>query len=381
MSRTKIAYVNFHFFDTDVTVVKELQKAFDVEWHVILRERDEAYTQEFFKRFVEGTGIRLHLYPYTCRRRDFRFLCLLLHVMNEVRREKVAVVYTSRSEHLYLQIALLLNIRHTPIIYGIHDVQPHSGARPRSLPVRMGWYLLFKFGQYFVTFSQNQYRLFQQLHPNRQCYMVGLSVKDFGQSTLPLPDKNKGTRLLMFGSMCMYKGYDLLIDAFERLVSGRDFGNMKLSMYGSAEPSHAKWIETHAVHKTNYDLHLEFICNDIIKDLYSTHHFAVMPYRDATQSGPLMIAISYGVPVIAPDFGIFHDTLTWNDAILYNPDDQDGLYNALRRAASMSQKDYEQMRAQCLILKNKYSEESIGLNYIKAIAEVLSVGKITSVSK
>ena len=53
----------------------------------------------------------------------------------------------------------------------------------------------------------------------------------------------------------------------------------------------------------------------------SSHHFLALPYRDATQSGPLATAIAYELPILAPRFGYFMETYTDDSAILYKHGD------------------------------------------------------------
>lgn len=62
MKRETIVYLNLGFFDTDVTVVKELAKVYDLHWFV-LRSPTEPYDVDFFREFVKGSEITLHLYP------------------------------------------------------------------------------------------------------------------------------------------------------------------------------------------------------------------------------------------------------------------------------------------------------------------------------
>ena len=51
MKRETIVYLNLGFFDTDVTVVKELAKVYDLHWFV-LQSPTEPYDVDFFKEFV-----------------------------------------------------------------------------------------------------------------------------------------------------------------------------------------------------------------------------------------------------------------------------------------------------------------------------------------
>ena len=79
-------------------------------------------------------------------------------------------------------------------------------------------------------------------------------------------------------------------------------------------------------------------------NLMASHHFLVLPYRDATQSGPLATAVAYELPVIAPDFGCFTETYTKDSAILYT---QGHLEDALREVSKMSGDTYASMKAAC----------------------------------
>ena len=69
MEKRTIVYLNSGFFDTDITVIKELAKSFQVHWFVLLSP-NEPYNADFFSRFVENSSIILHLYPIKSMRRS-----------------------------------------------------------------------------------------------------------------------------------------------------------------------------------------------------------------------------------------------------------------------------------------------------------------------
>lgn len=189
--------------------------------------------------------------------------------------------------------------------------------------------------------------------------MVGMSCKDFGKSSLQAPPIYNGIKLLFFGSINKYKGLDLLISALEEL---RQSGicNISLSIAGTGNA----WQDCEKLLKTKdmYNLQIRFMDNNEIPDLMSTHHFLVLPYRDATQSGPLATAVAYELPIVAPDFGCFSETYSKDAAILYP---QGYLQEALMQVAKLSVDDYDKMKTACRKIKANYSEEKIAENYMR----------------
>lgn len=367
MKKARIAYINYHYFDTDVTVIRQLQKAFDIDWFVILRDEDE-FDEKYFRNYANGLNVKLHIYKYSCRRRSLKFLYLMLQIVLSVRHIRPNLCYTCTGE-LYFLLSYYLIIPLIPLVHGVHDVRIHSDVN-LTLHTRLSEYVKFKLSGYFFVFSKNQYIFFKQLHPNKICYNVGMSIKNFGEGNTNLYDKTLETKFLMFGSISKYKGFDLLIDSFESIINS-GYKTVSLSLYGNCSDTDKLLIKSTIKHANYYNLHLDFVKNDMIRNIYSENHFAVMPYRDATQSGPLMIAINYSLPVIAPRFGIFKEILDEKCAILYDPLTPNSLTVALKKAVEMSVDEYAILRDNCNQLKLKYSEDAIGECYIKAFSNII----------
>lgn len=359
--KKKIVYFNSHFFDVDVTVIRELSKYYTIEWFVLLHESRDYYSAEYFKNYVKGLDVTLHLFVYKCRQRDWNFCQLTFRAVKEAAMTNSKLFFTSFPT-LYLLIAYKWYMSKTPLVFGVHDVKLHSSNKiPLPLKLAMRWML--RTADYFVTYSFNQYHLFQQLYPNKVCSNVGLSIRNHGTLPIKVPHKNICTRFLFFGTISKYKGYDLLIEQTE-ILCHEGYSNFHLSINGNGPSTELDEIRQKAIHKSMYDLNLRFIKDKEIPELYSTNHFAVLPYRDATQSGPLMIAVGYGIPIIAPNFGIFSEVYTNNvDAILYDPKDEQGLHNALLKAIALTDIQYQNLRQNCIELKGKYSESKIVENY------------------
>ena len=98
-----------------------------------------------------------------------------------------------------------------------------------------------------------------------------------------------------------------------------------------------------------YNLQIRFIDNQEIPDLMCSHHFLILPYRDVTNSGPMMIALNYNLPIIAPKIGCFNDVYTEENAVLY-----------------------VSMKKSCCELSAKYTEEEIAERYINFFRSVVN---------
>lgn len=208
-----------------------------------------------------------------------------------------------------------------------------------------------------------------------------MSVKDFGVPNITPPPFNGIVKILFFGTICSYKGYEQLILNFEKLLS-EGVTNIQLSFYGKCKDETVeKFFENNIHHPNKYNLQLKYINNDDIPNIFISHHFAIFPYKDATQSGPLMIAANYNIPVIAPNHSCFKDIYTdEKNGIIYDTKDNNGLYFALKKVSMMSTDKYNQMVKNCHILKEQYSEETIAENYIQLFKNIIR-HKATSFQK
>lgn len=192
-----------------------------------------------------------------------------------------------------------------------------------------------------------------------------MSYKDFGNSNINLEPISNGVKLLFFGRIDSYKGLDILIHNLEILYR-ENIQNIQLTIAGRGP----FWDKCSPLIKTNklYNLKIRFIDNKEIPDLMCQHHFLVLPYRDATQSGPVMIAVRYNMPIIAPNWGCFSEIYTSESALLYESND---LIGALKRCSIMTNDEYQKMKINCINNKENYSEEKIVSNYVSFTENLL----------
>jgi len=194
---------------------------------------------------------------------------------------------------------------------------------------------------------------------------VGMSVKSCGSSEKHPSHIAEGVKLLFFGRIEYYKGLDLIIAAIERLYE-KGISNIQLSVYGKGP----FWNSCESLVKTKnlYNLNIRFVNTSEIPDLFSTHHFLVLPYRDATQSGPLMIAANYGMPIFAARLEGFLQIYPETCGNYYEVRELD---DALLKLSKMTDQEYDNLRKNVVKLSELYSPSAIAQNYIQFFENII----------
>lgn len=361
-----LVYVTMECFaDTDVTVLGHLTKEYNVVWYYIYESRKaNRLSRQEIQDYASTYGIDVHLLDPLARRRSLRYCVFYFMIAEDINRYAPDVVcYAIRDP--YWMIAVKMKLKCKNVVLGIHDVLPHStrfslsdflDRKTRNLSI---WC-----HRNFLTYSSNQHELLKSVF-KKDSYMVGMSCKYMGDSSLSPDNIESSVRLLFFGAIQVYKGLDLLISAMETLRQ-KGVSNLSLTIAGRGD----YWSQCEALIKTKemFNLNIRFVETSEVPDLMCSHHFLVLPYRDATQSGPLATAVAYELPIIAPNFGCFAETLSKESAVLY---EQGTLEGALQRVARMSTQEYSSLKKACHKVKEANSEESIADNYIKAFNEII----------
>ncbi|MFW5804884.1 MAG: glycosyltransferase family 4 protein [bacterium] len=99
--------------------------------------------------------------------------------------------------------------------------------------------------------------------------------------------------LLFFGRIEYYKGLDLLLEAFDLI--GKKNPKLNLHIYGKGKIDRYDIV---VKHDKRIIVNNNWISEEDITDIFKNAHICVLPYRKASQSGVVGIAIEAGVPII-----------------------------------------------------------------------------------
>jgi glycosyltransferase involved in cell wall biosynthesis len=145
--------------------------------------------------------------------------------------------------------------------------------------------------------------------------------------------------VLSFGLVRPYKGYEVMFSAFRALlparphlrllIAGRDFGRALPGILGQLTPEES-------VRVLVVD---QFIEPERIQYFLRAADVGLLPYRSILTSGSLLLALTFGLPVVIPDVGMTREVLAGHDAgISYPPGSEAGTVAAALKTV-LSRKD------------------------------------------
>lgn len=168
-----------------------------------------------------------------------------------------------------------------------------------------------------------------------------------GRESLGIPDD--ATALLFFGYVSHYKGLDILLRAFDEL-DGR-YWLVIAGRHAPEEPAYKAEIAGLIAANKNRDriVHRDgFVADTDVARYFHTADTLVMPYRHIDQSGVLLLAQSYGLPVVAFDVGSLADYLGCDDGLIVSAPTHEALrigLQSFQRSRSRYRRDAIQRRA------------------------------------
>jgi beta-1,4-mannosyltransferase len=137
-----------------------------------------------------------------------------------------------------------------------------------------------------------------------------------------------GRLYLHFGMIRPYKGVEELLTSWAVLAGDSDVGHLVV-VGQPLNDDYAQRLQDRASACRHASLRLAYVAHDQVPLYFSAADFVVLPFRRALTSGSLLLALSYGVPVIAPLFPFIQEAA--KSDYLYDPAETYGLLNALRR--------------------------------------------------
>ncbi|AFY47770.1 glycosyltransferase [Nostoc sp. PCC 7524] len=149
--------------------------------------------------------------------------------------------------------------------------------------------------------------------------------QSIARQKLDLP--SQGYIFLNLGLLRPYKGIEKLIDTWSK---NQDvFSQHTLLIAGKADSIYATKLQQKIVNTKGIALIPEFIDEERIHLFFSAATVVVLPYENILNSGSLILAMTYGLPVIAPRIGSIPEYLGNADQLLYEADDISGLFKSM----------------------------------------------------
>jgi glycosyltransferase involved in cell wall biosynthesis len=363
----KIFYLSStSFSDCDIGIINALSNKHHMNYGVFIYCNNTNYSQDELKALLDNNILFFPIIT-NFRRRDPRNISAFYKLILLIKRENFDVIYINDYEDIYFMFLFSLIINKNKIVFGLHDVVYHSGWKSNILlKITKSWFLS-KFKN-FLTFSGGQASILKKRLPKTNVFDIPLALKNFGGSKYTSLTY-QSVSFLFFGNIESYKGLDILLKAINELSNRYD--NFKLVVAGRC----ANWDAIYRPLIGNNGKIVElirFISNDEIPSLFSEVHYLILPYKDVTQSGPLMIAYNYSVPVIASDLDGFKEFVKEGETgYLFEAGNSKALERVLENAILRNEKDYRNLQKKLKVYaQENFSAGSIALKYDEMFAAV-----------
>jgi glycosyltransferase involved in cell wall biosynthesis len=173
---------------------------------------------------------------------------------------------------------------------------------------------------------------------------------------------------LYFGSIKPYKGVLDLINVFKGLPQWQT----KLLIVGQPlnDEIADKIREGCSLYK-NIKLIFGFIPEHEVQIYMNAADIVVLPYRDILTSGAVILAISFGKPVIAPSIGCIPDILDREGSFLYDPLERNSLLKTMKLVLKTNVDDLRRMGEHNFELAKQFNWDDIAKRTCNVYKECL----------
>jgi glycosyltransferase involved in cell wall biosynthesis len=253
--------------------------------------------------------------------------------------------------HSYLLLALAGRLLGSRIVIEFHEVLDTGEA---NMPVARAYVgviapLILRLASAFAVHNSADRALLEQHYDlaGRPVAVLPIGAFDHyrgAEDTEPVrPCPPEVCNLLYFGVIRWYKGLEDLIEAFDSLEPD-EVDRYWLTVVGETWEGYeapAKLIE-----RSRYRDRITFV-NRYVSDEEVSGFFAgadavVLPYRRASTSGPLHIAMGYGLPVLLADVESLNESAEgYGGVVSVPPANPAELTKGIRRVAALEGEEFE----------------------------------------
>ena len=222
--------------------------------------------------------------------------------------------------------SVLLNVmfRRYKRVMTIHDVDAHLGEG--NLIEKLLRKITLKLCDRFVILSRVFLENMRTLGVNLDdVTVIPHGIFDLYNTRIGnQPEKVYQKRLLFFGRLCEYKGIGILLKAFKRIKERQPEATLLMAGSGDVTP-YEKDLETlGGVQVIN-----RWIKDEEVEDIFANGDILVVPYIEASQSGVILTAYGFSMPVIASNIGGLPEQIVkGKSGILVEPGNVEALANA-----------------------------------------------------
>jgi glycosyltransferase involved in cell wall biosynthesis len=211
-----------------------------------------------------------------------------------------------------------------PICVTLHDVIPHPGA-DNTLRKRIELRLAVFFASHIFVHGETLKDALMEKHPKIK--QVSITVvkhgiyafeatarsNSYSDSISKLPPRS----ILFFGRIREYKGLDIFLKS--AILLQKKYSDISFVIAGAGDMSPYNELLSEIQNKVILNKYLD---DTEIQGIFEQASFIICPYREASQSGVISIALASGKPVVASAVGAIPEVISDGvNGLLVSPND------------------------------------------------------------
>ncbi len=294
----------------------------------------------------------------------YLILYLAFHKVEILHLQWLPFLEISSIERIILKTIRYISPK-TKIFLTVHNLYPHNFGESRKVAYRSRFSKVQRYIDEFIL----------HLEVSRKEFCRDFSIDESRTEVIPhgifepkgyvvQPHEcGEKINLIMYGNQSYYKGTDILVDAlnllskeYQEKVHTIIVGKIALDYYASlkkkTEKLDVEWIP-------------EFVSDEVLYDKINESDVIVIPYREISQSGVLLLALRFKRAIIASNLPSFKETLAgFLDESFFQKGNAESLAFAIKKYIDKNVDS--KLFSDCLedILR-RYSWENVALLYRK----------------
>jgi glycosyltransferase involved in cell wall biosynthesis len=260
-------------------------------------------------------------------RQPLRQLRGVLRIHRAIRRFRPDVVHLQHA-HLWFGLSLRLLPRHVPLVVTVHDPIPHAGDHEsRKTPP---WVTRFGYRHATRLIAHGKFvaDITSSTHGVERARITVVPHIALGDASRQPEITEVANTVLFFGRIWAYKGLDVLIAAQPRIAQAVPGARVVIAGRGEDMAHYRRLMRDPSA----FEVRNEYIGDDEAARLFRQASVVVLPYVDASQSGVVALAATYGRPVVATRVGALPEAVEHeHNGLLVPPRDADALADAVVR--------------------------------------------------
>ncbi len=314
-----------------------------------------AGTENPFKRIIRAIEVFVN-YIYI-------FFLINRHKPDVLHFQWLPFVEISGIESFFLKLYKKLNKRIT-IFLTVHNLYPHDSKDNRKY--KMNFLRVSKeLDGFFVHLNSTKIVFHQEFNiPLDKIFISYHGIYSHKPLLRQKDGDDNNFKIVLYGLQKWYKGADVLVEAL-KLLPKELLGRCSTTIVGLTDSDlYNKYKEE--AKNLNVNWINEYVSDEELNRIIEESSLILLPYRKISQSGVLLLALSYMKPIITSDLDSFKETLEgYPNDYFFKSEDSQSLAMLLERFIE-GNINIEKMNSIIKELNRKYSWESSAKSTIDA---------------